>query len=121
MRYGKLEEINHIFRTDPKSGPRIISIVFTFAVIATVPILLGLWAGVGANVDHVSEAMSGAGLAHVLFFGSLVAMEGIFFMYYSSWSLFQVLPAAAAVGTVAFFSGNKALSEVQERRLAGKR
>jgi len=48
-------------------------------------------------------------------------MEGIFFMYYSHWSLFQMLPASLIVGVVAFFSGNKALSEVQERRLGGMR
>jgi oligosaccharyltransferase complex subunit delta (ribophorin II) len=48
-------------------------------------------------------------------------MEGIFFLYYSSWNLFQTLPVAGAVGLVAFLSGSKALSEVQTRRLAGKR
>lgn len=48
-------------------------------------------------------------------------MEGIFFLYYTSWNLFQTLPAAAVVGFVAFLSGSRALSEVQERRLAGLR
>jgi oligosaccharyltransferase complex subunit delta (ribophorin II) len=48
-------------------------------------------------------------------------MEGIFFMYYTSWNLFQTLPAAAVVSAVAFLSGSRALSEVQERRLAGQR
>lgn len=48
-------------------------------------------------------------------------MEGIFFLYYTSWNLFQTLPAAAVVGVVAFVSGSRALSEVQERRLAGLR
>jgi len=48
-------------------------------------------------------------------------MEGIFFLYYSSWNLFQTLPAAGVVGLVAFLSGSKALSEVQSRRLAGER
>jgi oligosaccharyltransferase complex subunit delta (ribophorin II) len=41
LRYGKLEEIHHIFKADPKSGPMIISIVFALAVLATVPVLLG--------------------------------------------------------------------------------
>jgi len=120
LRYGKLEEIHHIFRADPKSGPKIFSIVFTLAVLATVPILLGGWLTVGANVKHFTQTGS-ASVSHIIFFGSLVAMEGIFFMYYSNWSLFQMLPASLVVGVVAFFSGNKALSEVQERRLGGKR
>jgi len=41
LRYGKLEEINHIFRADPKSGPMIISVFFVLAILATVPVLLG--------------------------------------------------------------------------------
>jgi hypothetical protein len=41
LRYGKLAEIHHIFRPDPTSGPKIISLFFVLAVLATVPILLG--------------------------------------------------------------------------------
>ncbi|PSS15245.1 hypothetical protein M430DRAFT_142785 [Amorphotheca resinae ATCC 22711] len=121
LRYGKLAEIHHIFKEDPKSGPKIISIFFTLAVVATVPVLLGAWAYLGANLSHLAEATSSAPIAHGLFFGSILSMEGIFFMYYSSWNLFQTLPIAGLVGLVAFLSGSKALSEVQSRRLAGKR
>jgi len=120
LRYGQLSEIHHIFRPDAKSGPKVFSLVFTLAVLATVPVLLGAWMQVGANVKHLSQ-LGSAGVSHLLFFGALVAMEAIFFMYYASWSLFQMLPAAAVVGAVAFFSGVKALSEVQDRRLSGKR
>jgi oligosaccharyltransferase complex subunit delta (ribophorin II) len=42
-------------------------------------------------------------------------------MYYLSWNLFQTLPVAAVVGAVVFVSGSRALTEVQERRLAGQR
>lgn len=48
-------------------------------------------------------------------------MEAVFFMYYISWNLFQTLPAVFGIGLVAFLSGSRALREVQERRLAGKR
>ena len=41
LRYGKLPEIHHIFKSDPKSGPVIISSFFVLAVAATVPVLLG--------------------------------------------------------------------------------
>jgi len=41
LRYGQLPEIHHIFKSDPKSGPIIISLFFALAVAATVPILLG--------------------------------------------------------------------------------
>jgi oligosaccharyltransferase complex subunit delta (ribophorin II) len=42
LRYGKLPEIHHIFKPDPKSGPIVISVFFVGAVLATVPILLGV-------------------------------------------------------------------------------
>jgi len=39
LRYGKKEEIHHIFRADPKSPPKVISLFFSLAVAATVPVL----------------------------------------------------------------------------------
>jgi len=65
--------------------------------------------------------MGAAPISHSLFFGSILAMEGLFFLYYSSWTLFQLLPVAGVVSVVTFLSGSKALSEVQSRRLAGER
>ena len=121
VRYGKREEIHHIFGSDPKSPPKIITIVFAAAVIAALPILLGLWITLGANVNHLGKAMGSAPVSHALFYGSIVGMEGVFFLYYTSWNLFQTLPVAAAVGAVGFLSGSRALTEVQERRLAGMR
>jgi oligosaccharyltransferase complex subunit delta (ribophorin II) len=121
LRYGKLAEIRHIFKSDPTSPPMIISLFFVLAVLATVPALLGSWAYLGANLSHLSKATSAAPIAHAVFFGSILSMEGIFFLYYSSWNLFQTLPAAGIVGLVAFLSGSKALSEVQSRRLSGER
>jgi len=121
LRYGKLAEINHIFRADPKSPPLMITLVFTGLALATFPILLGGWFALGANANHLSEAMNKAPIAHVLFLASIFGMEGIFFMYYRSWTLFQTLPPATVAAVVAIASGSKALGEVQARRLAGKR
>lgn len=41
LRYGKLPEIHHTFKADPKSPPKIITMVFTAAVVAALPLLLG--------------------------------------------------------------------------------
>lgn len=65
--------------------------------------------------------MKSAPLPHFVFLGSLFSFEGLFFLYYTSWNLFQLLPAAALVSVVAFVSGSRALGEVQGRRLAGLR
>ncbi|KAK2048161.1 hypothetical protein LZ31DRAFT_459366 [Colletotrichum somersetense] len=121
VRYGKQPEIHHIFREGDKSPPKIISLAFVVAVLATIPVLLVAWLNLGANFNHLQKALSAAPLSHVGFFGSIVAMEGVFFLYYTSWNLFQTLPAIAIVATSIFLNGTKALSEVQSRRLAGQR
>lgn len=121
LRHGAEKEINHIFRDDPRSPPKVISLVFAAAVAATVPALLIVWAALGANANHIGKAFGNAPVSHALFFGSILAMEGIFFLYYTSWKLFQTLPVAVVVGIVAYISGSRALTEVQERRLAGLR
>lgn len=41
LRYGKLPEIHHTFKADPKSPSKVITLVFTAAVIAALPLLLG--------------------------------------------------------------------------------
>lgn len=75
----------------------------------------------GANINHFGKAMSSDPVSHALFFGSIAAMEGLFFLYYTHWNLFQVLPVAIVLGAVMIVSGSRALTEVQERRLAGQR
>ncbi|KAF9875716.1 oligosaccharyltransferase subunit ribophorin ii [Colletotrichum karsti] len=121
LRYGKQPEIRHIFREDPRSPPKVISLAFVLAVLATIPVLLAGWLALGANFNHLSKALGAAPLSHAAFFGSIVAMEGVFFLYYTTWSLFQVLPVMGIVATSIFLSGSKALGEVQSRRLAGQR
>lgn len=79
------------------------------------------WAYLGANINHLSKATAAAPISHGLFFSSIICMEGVFFLYYSKWTLFKMLPVAGVIGLVSFLSGSKALSEVQSRRLAGER
>jgi len=121
LRYGQKPEINHQFRADPRSPPAIITLFFTALVLATLPALFGTWLFLGANVSHISQALGAAPLAHVLFIGSIFAMEGAFFLYYTHWNLFQLLPVATVLGAITFVTGGRALTEVQERRLAGQR
>lgn len=75
----------------------------------------------GGNVNHLSKAFSDAPIAHALFVSSIFGIEGVLYLYYTSWNLFQALPVLLGVGLVAFLSGSRALTEVQERRLAGLR
>lgn len=121
VRYGKQPEIHHIFRSDPNSPPKALTLLFTLAVLASLPALLMTWGLLGANLKQLPKAFAAAPISHALFFGSIVSMEFVFYMYYTSWNLFQVLPVAGAVGLVTFLSGSGALTEVQERRIKGER
>ncbi|KAL6716399.1 hypothetical protein ACLMJK_005966 [Lecanora helva] len=121
LRYGKLPEIHHIFKSDPTSPPKIITLIFTAAVVFALPVLVASWLYLGANLNHVTKAFGSSPVPHALFFLSILAMEGVFFMYYTSWNLFQTLPGALGIGMVAFLSGSRALREVQGRRLSGFR
>jgi oligosaccharyltransferase complex subunit delta (ribophorin II) len=121
VRYGSLKEIHHQFRENPKSPPKIITLVFLGGVLASLPLLLGAWIALGGNLNHLSTALGAAPISHALFVGSVLAMEAVFFLYYTTWNLFETLPVAGVIGVVAFYSGSKALSEVQERRLKGLR
>ncbi|EAW10333.1 putative oligosaccharyltransferase subunit ribophorin II [Aspergillus clavatus NRRL 1] len=120
-RYGRLPEIHHIFKADAQSPPVVVTLAFVGMVLAAFPILGGLWLYIGVNLNHLPTAFKAAPAAHAVFLGSLLIIEWIFFLYYTHWTLFQVLPAVAAASVVAFISGSRALGEVQGRRLAGLR
>jgi oligosaccharyltransferase complex subunit delta (ribophorin II) len=117
----------------------VIVLFFTVAALATLPILLGAvsvaalparvvdcllmiqWLYLDGNLNHLSKALNDAPISHALFVGSIVGLEFTFFLYYTIWNLFQTLPVLGVLGLVAFLSGSRALTEVQDRRLAGLR
>jgi len=49
LRYGQKPEIHHIFRDDPRSPPKVVSLFFALAVVATVP---ALFIGVSLHNRH---------------------------------------------------------------------
>jgi oligosaccharyltransferase complex subunit delta (ribophorin II) len=120
--YGPKPEIHYVFRPDAKSPPKLITLVFLSAVIAAYAGLFTTWFSLlGANYEHLPKAFKSSPVAHASFFSSLVAIEIIFFLYYTTWNLFQTLTASCAVGLVAFVSGSRALREVRSRRQGGER
>ncbi|KAF4592061.1 oligosaccharyltransferase subunit ribophorin II [Ophiocordyceps camponoti-floridani] len=121
LRYVRQAEISHTFRGDPRSPPRIVSLAFALALIASVPTLVVAWLFFEANLGHAATAFSRAPVSHAVFFGSVIGMECVFYLYHGGWNLFRTLPVVCLVGVSAFLSGTKALGEVQRRRLAGER
>ncbi|PUU72174.1 Oligosaccharyltransferase subunit Ribophorin II-domain-containing protein [Tuber borchii] len=120
--YKAKDEIRHIFRADPQSPPKIITLFFLLSVLAGLGGLFIVWFPIlGGNLSHLPKALKAAPVSHPFFFASLLSLEGIFFMYYTQWNLFQTLAGMAVVGPVALFSGSRALREVRARREKGER
>ncbi|KAK6512583.1 hypothetical protein TWF481_001467 [Arthrobotrys musiformis] len=121
LKYQKMKEIHHIFRAEPKSPPKVISLVFLVAVAVCLPGLFGAWFSLSANVSHLPKSLAASPIAHPLFFASLLAFEGVFFAYYTQINIFQTLAAVTIISPVALLSGSRALREVRARRLNGER
>lgn len=80
------------------------------------------WFGfVGANFSQLPKALGAAPLSHVTFFGSIVGIEAVYFLYHRGMSLGHILVPITILSTTTLLSGMKALGEVQSRRLAGER
>lgn len=122
LRYGKKPRIHHIFREETKYPYKIFSIFFVLVIAATLPALLVGWFGfLGANLSSLPKALGAAPLSHATFFGSVLAIEFVYFLYHRGMSLGHILLPVAVLGTTTVLSGMKALGEVQSRRLAGQR
>lgn len=148
LRYGKKPRIDHIFREETKYPYKIFSIFFVLVIAATLPALLvGVscspspypqsnsctqsiaadsmllqWFGfLGANLSSLPKAVGAAPLSHATFFGSILAIEFVYFLYHRGMSLGHILLPVAVLGTTTVLSGMKALGEVQSRRLSGQR
>ncbi|KUI70545.1 Dolichyl-diphosphooligosaccharide--protein glycosyltransferase subunit 2 [Cytospora mali] len=122
VRYGKKPQIHHIFREPTQYPYKVFSIIFVIIIAATLPILLVAWFGfLGANISALPKALGAAPLSHATFFGSILAIEGVYFLYHRGLSLGHILVPIAVFGTTTVLSGMKALGEVQRRRLAGER
>ena len=86
LRYGKLPEIHHVFKSDPKSPPKIITLVFSAAVIAALPVLLGAVSSILVRtVSHTDEVShSGSHSAQISTISLKLSVALQFHMLYSS-------------------------------------
>ncbi|CAG8556987.1 402_t:CDS:2, partial [Racocetra fulgida] len=89
--YGPKPEINHIFRPDEKLPP--------------------IWL----------SYTPGSTLMSLLFLSSILAIEVLFYNYWTHLNIFQTLSWLTGLSIVAFITGQKALSDVQKWRLLGLR
>lgn len=121
LRYGALPEITHTFRAPQKMPSAVISVAFSVILIAGLFGLFAGWMSVQVNFDAASTALMNAPIAYSIFLGSLFAIEGALFVYWTHLRIMAALGLLAALSVPAFFSGRNALRETEKRRKAGLR
>ncbi|CAG8498870.1 6399_t:CDS:2, partial [Cetraspora pellucida] len=111
--YGPKPEIHHIFRPDEKLPP--IWLSYSFVVIVVMPwlFLIGSWTYIGVNVSLLAKEPKSA-LMSLLFLSSILAIEVVFYNYWTHLNIFQTLSLLTVLSIVAFITGQKALSDVQK-------
>lgn len=121
LRYGALPEITHTFRAAEKMPSTIISVVFSLILLAGLVGLFAGWSLLGANVNAMSSSVSKAPISYLVFLGSLFAIEGALFLYWSHLKIMAAVGSILCLSVPAFFSGRIALRETEQRRKAGLR
>ncbi|KAF9437755.1 hypothetical protein BGZ76_011285 [Entomortierella beljakovae] len=119
VEYHSQPEIHHQFRPDQKLINTAISGTFTLLVLSPFLVLFFLWSKLGINFAPLkSLAQSPLELISALvFFGSLVGIEYVFYSYWTHVTLFPVLQYLGGLTLVAAISGRSVLSTIQTRRL----
>lgn len=112
-RFGKRDEIHHIFRSDPKNLPGFISSNFVFLVILALIVLLLAWNYFDAvNVNNLGKFNPMVSL----FLASIFAFEYYFFDYYCGTSIFTSLKRFTITGIFALYFGSKTLNDMYKLR-----
>ncbi|KAF9262185.1 oligosaccharyl transferase delta subunit [Marasmius fiardii PR-910] len=114
--YRKRPDIQHTFRPEPKTPPKVMSAVFA-GLVGGLPwvLLIGLWSQLtNFRLTHLLSP-------HVIPFTlTLGAFEVLLFQYWVGLKLGEVLLYGAVLGVVTLFTGKHALSNIAERRTSGK-
>ncbi|KAG2237567.1 Dolichyl-diphosphooligosaccharide--protein glycosyltransferase subunit Swp1 [Thamnidium elegans] len=118
-------EIHHVFREAEKMPPAAFSKLFALITLAPWLILVGGWLQIGYTPAKViSELTSGstARTAYIAsFLASLVGLEYLFYLYWTQLDLFQTLTYLGGLSIVTFFTGQRALSSIQTKRLVNEK
>ncbi|CAG8559478.1 7308_t:CDS:2 [Acaulospora morrowiae] len=118
--YGPKPEISHIFRPDEKLPPIWLSSAFVLIVLTPWIFLIGAWMHLRVNVSLITK-MPSFPLSSLLFLSSIIAIEFLFYKYWTCLNIFQTLSFLTGLGILTFFTGKRALSSVQESRILGIR
>ncbi|KAI9250574.1 Dolichyl-diphosphooligosaccharide--protein glycosyltransferase subunit Swp1 [Phascolomyces articulosus] len=113
-------EIHHVFREADAMPPTWFSQLFTLIALSPWLVLVIGWFGLGVTpVKVLSQLVSGSSMravAVIAFLASLVAVEYLFYLYWTRLNIFETLTYLAILLPVVFIFGQQALGQVQLRR-----
>ncbi|KAF7725719.1 hypothetical protein EC973_009437 [Apophysomyces ossiformis] len=117
-------EIHHAFRPEERMPPAWFSQLFAIVVLTPWLILTAGWFSLGLTPFKVlSELKTGSAnraISVLAFLGSLIAVEYLFYLYWTKLNLFQTLGYLAPLSVLVYATGQRALTQVQIRRKASK-
>ncbi|KAH8549491.1 Oligosaccharyltransferase subunit Ribophorin II-domain-containing protein [Umbelopsis sp. PMI_123] len=119
--FGIQPEIVHQFRPQEKMPSKIVSQFASLLVLAPWIALLAGWAQLGYTpakvISNIQKESMTSTLSILSFLGTLVAIEFLFFSYWTHLNLFQTLGYLSILSLAAFFTGQRALTVVQQKRI----
>ncbi|CAG8510420.1 13036_t:CDS:2 [Ambispora gerdemannii] len=116
--YGPRPEILHIFGNPERLPPMWLSYGFVLIAIAPWISLIISWSYLDVNLSFLTGAPN---ISSISFLVSLVAIEILFYNYWTHLNIFQTLSWLTGLSLLAFFTGQRALSDIQGWRLKGLR
>ncbi|KAG2220374.1 hypothetical protein INT45_006545 [Circinella minor] len=113
-------EIHHVFREAESMPPVWFSQLFTLIALSPWLVLIVGWFGLGVTpVKVLGQLVSGPImrlLSIIGFLTSLIAVEYLFYLYWTRLNIFDTLTYLAILLPIVFLFGQQALSQVQLKR-----
>ncbi|KAG4302958.1 hypothetical protein PCK1_000901 [Pneumocystis canis] len=120
LRYGPLPEITYTFSSERKNSSKILTILFSIAILAAFAQLFKMWKTVSVDILTLSSILKRLSLPYILFFTLLCAMEFLFYMYWTYIRFPQVLMGIFILTLPLTISCKRVLSQIQKQHIQDK-
>ena len=100
-----------MFREPEKRPLKFVSDLFSILAALPLVILLVLWASIRVNVSNLKLS-----IWTLVFHLSLAGIFVLFGLFWLKFNMFETVRYLLAIGLVTFFSGNKLLRDISERK-----
>ena len=115
---GALTEITHLMRPPEKRPPAIVSLLFAGLTAAPLVLLVNGLKGQGVNLKRLPKG-GVARLDAALFVGGIVAILGLYVVYWLGMTLLAMLPILGGLGAFTWVFGYRALFHLANPKVKG--